>query len=118
MQTEFSIQIEPHPQGIIARLQGHATNPHALDLRQALLQLMSSPPDKIVIDLQELVYIASMTLAELINFRQLFQKQGGRLRLAGANRNVADVFQQTHLDDLFPMYDTPEQALEDEKSDG
>lgn len=114
MQTDFSVQIDPRPQGVIARLQGHATNTHASELRQALLQLMSSPPAKVVIDLKELAYIASMTLAELINFRLMFHQQGGRLHLAGANRNVADVFQQTHLDGLFPMYDNTDAALEDD----
>jgi len=79
----------------------------------ALNALLEQRAQRVVIDLRELHYIASMTLAELIHFRRELQAYGGHLRLAGASAPIVSVFETTHLADLFPMYPTAEQALDE-----
>lgn len=110
----FEVEIQDLPQGTVASLRGEAGNDRAEKVHQALSRLLEQRTQQVVIDLRELSYIASMTLAELISFRREMQSYGGRLRLAGATDSIVSVFKTTHLVDLFPMFDTPEAALETE----
>lgn len=107
----FDIEVQRQANGTIARLRGSAENAHARDIHDALAELLSDRASPVVIDLRELSFIASATLAELISFRQQLTVYGGQLRLAGANDQVRSVFRQTHLSDLFPMYPSAEDAL-------
>jgi len=109
----FEVKIKDSPNGTVASLCGDASNDRAQKVRTALNALLEQRAQRVVIDLRELHYIASMTLAELIHFRRELQAYGGRLRLAGASAPIVSVFETTHLADLFPMYPTAEQALDE-----
>jgi anti-sigma B factor antagonist len=111
MTDAFQIQVEPRPEGVIARLEGSVANAEVDSLHQMLVDLLSQRADHVVLDLRRLEYIASMALAELIQFRRDMQAYGGRLRLAGAQDNIAEVFRQTRLNDIFPMFNDPEAAI-------
>jgi anti-anti-sigma factor len=110
----FEVEVRDLPRGAVASLRGEASNDRAENVHQALSRLLEQRTQQVVIDLRELSFIASMTLAELISFRREMQSYGGRLRLAGATDPIVSVFKTTHLADLFPMFDTPEAALDDE----
>ena len=112
VEKPFEVEIRDCPQGTIATLRGEASNERAENIRQALHALLEKRTQRVVIDLCELSFIASMTLAELISFRRELQSYGGRLRLAGAPDSIASVFKTTHLADLFPMFETSQAALD------
>jgi len=109
----FEVNIAEDPRGTVATISGEVHNDRALKVREALADLLEQRADRVVIDLRELRFIASMALAELIHFRREIQSYGGRLRLAGAPDAIVNLFQTTHLADLFPMYPTPDEALDD-----
>jgi len=111
MTDTFHIHVEPRPEGVIARLEGSAANAEVDSLHDTLADLLNQRVDHVVLDLQRLEYLASMALAELIQFRRDMQAYGGRLRLAGARDNIAELFHQTRLNDIFPMFDDPESAM-------
>lgn len=107
----FEVTIESRPAGAVASIRGEAGNERSDTVRDALARLIDQRVDRVVIDLRDLHYIASMTIAELIHFREAVRGYGGRLRLAGANDNITRLFETSHLSDLFPMFDDPDDAL-------
>lgn len=108
---EFSIDLQSQPPGLIARLRGQASNLHAPSVRATLADVLKQGSSPVVIDLGELEFIASAALAELISFRKELAACGRRIRLAGARHQIHDLFQKTRLVELFPMYQTADDAL-------
>lgn len=108
----LEIQIDQRPDAAVAHLRGNASNTEAEHLRAALLELGAASYDHVVIDLDELEFIASMALAELIEFHQNIHKSGGRLRLCGAHDAIADLFKKTRLVEVFPLFETIDEAIE------
>ena len=111
--SDFQINTESRDQAVIAHLRGDAGNQHADDIRDAFTPILKQRVLRVVLDLSELAFIASMALGELITFRRDLQTYGGQLRLAGANPAIADVFRKTRLVELFPMFPDPDHALAD-----
>ena len=109
--SEFAVDIDSQPNGMIARLRGSASNIHAESMRNALANILQQRANPVIIDLGELDYIASAALAELISFRQNLQSYGGCMRLAGARDQIAELFEKTRLVELFPMYPSATDAL-------
>jgi anti-sigma B factor antagonist len=109
--AEFQVQVEQRDAGAIARLRGNADNAHADDVRRKLTDLLERRSRRVVIDLSELAFIASLVIGELLTFRREIQAYGGELRLAGPAANVEDVFRTTRLVELFPVFPDAEQAL-------
>jgi anti-anti-sigma factor len=107
----FTVDIDKRDNGVVAHLRGNASNNQANILHEALAGILQDRPSPVVIDVDALDFIASAALAELINFRQNLRVYGGRLRLAGARDQIADVLRTTHLADLFPMFRNADDAL-------
>ena len=108
----LDIQIEERPDIAVARLRGNASNTEADKLRNALLTLGNERFERVVIDLNDLHFIASMALAELIEFHQVLNKSGNRLHLCGAHDSIADLFRKTRLAEVFPLFDDVDAAIE------
>lgn len=113
--TDFQVEVEQRDAGAIARLQGSAENAHADDVRKKLAGLLERRSRRVVIDLSQLAFIASLVIGELLTFRREIQAYGGELRLAGPAANVEDVFRTTRLVELFPVFPDAEQALTDDQ---
>ncbi len=109
--SAFTIDTETRDKGVIAHLKGDANNQHATDIREAFSPVLQERVLRIVLDLSELEFIASIALGELISLRHDLQTYGGQLRLAGANPHVEDVFKKTRLAELFPMFKDPDEAI-------
>ncbi|MBI1368090.1 MAG: anti-sigma factor antagonist [Planctomycetes bacterium] len=109
--TQFNVDIANHDQGVIIRLHGDATLSATTALRDALQPVVERKPKRVVLDLAQLVFINSLGLGALLEFRQALNAHGARLRMAGASDRVADIFMKTRLAELFPMYPTAEEAI-------
>lgn len=107
----FSIELESRPDTYIAHLAGDASNAQSEKIHDALGKLADGSGRCVVIDLQELQFIASTTLAELIQLSQQLRESGSPLRICGAQAQIADVFEKTRLVDVFPMYDNIDAAM-------
>jgi anti-sigma B factor antagonist len=65
----------------------------------------------IVIDLSQVPYVDSSGLAIFIDALQRVQQYGGRLALAGLQKNVRLVFEISKLDKVFKIFDDSQSAL-------
>ena len=66
---------------------------------------------RFIFDLSGVTFIDSQCLNVLINFAQELEHLRGRIAIAGAAPNVANVFYVTHLDRLFAIYDDVQDAV-------
>ena len=60
-----------------------------------------------------LAYVASADCSGLAAFVSVFKRMApdGELRLAGVSRPVRALLSATHLDEVFPVFDDPAEAL-------
>jgi len=107
----FDIQIDQRTDAVVARLSGSASNAQADRLRTTLAELAEEDETRVVVDMQELSFIASMSLAELLQLHLKLKQSGRRLRLSGATDPIADVFKKTRLVELFPLYPSIDEAI-------
>jgi anti-anti-sigma factor len=66
---------------------------------------------KLILDLAAVGHMASMALGKLIMLNRKVQAAGGRLALCGLTPVVAQVLEITHLNELFSIYPTRQEAL-------
>ena len=110
--NEFQLQVESSGEWLILRLTGEASADHLEPLRRQFHELISQEPTGVVFDLSHLTFISSVTLGLLIEFRHDLRTAGSELRLAGASPRITKIFQETRLAEIFPMYDTPDHAID------
>jgi len=80
-------------------------------LRDALTELARSANAKVVVNLARVNYIDSSGLGVLVGAMKEAGKSGGKLVLAGLNREVRTVFDLTRLSRFFDIYDSETAAL-------
>jgi anti-sigma B factor antagonist len=80
------------------------------DLRRALFDSLKEAP-KLAVNLQALRYIDSSGIATLIEALKNAQRLGKEFVLFGLNPGVLDVFRLTHVNRIFRICETEEQAL-------
>ncbi len=107
----FEMNIEPRPNWTIARLHGEASLTESTPLETKLRQITDQRQPNVILDLTDLSFIDSSALGILVQFRHDVQKYGGRIRLVGAQRHITDVFRKTRLVELFPMFDSADEAI-------
>lgn len=81
------------------------------DLRKELKRHLKAKPKLMVIDLAGVEYIDSSGVATLIESFQELGKSGGKLRLAGPTPAVLQVFKFVHLENVFDIASSLEEAL-------
>lgn len=80
-------------------------------LREKLQAALKSKPKGILIDMNACPYIDSSGIATLVEALQGLRISGGRMAIAGTAQRVKDIFEIAHLDGIFPMFGTVEEAL-------
>ena len=63
-----------------------------------------------IIDLTEVEYMDSAGMGAIFNYYVSSQRRGHKLRVAGANYRVVELFKLTHADSLIPMTATVAEA--------
>lgn len=64
-----------------------------------------------VVDLSEVGYMDSSGIATLVRAWQTMQKNGGKLKLAAPSASVKDVFELAHVNEIFDICDSVQEAL-------
>jgi anti-sigma B factor antagonist len=73
--------------------------------------LAASAPRRVVVDLTEVSFLASIGIRELISSAKALQQRGGRMvLLVGENAGVAKTLEVTGIDTLIPMFANPADA--------
>jgi len=68
---------------------------------------------RLLLDLSSIRYLSSYALGILSNFLKKVIAAGGHLRLCGLSADLLDEFRITHLDHVFEIYGSKQEALRD-----
>ncbi len=83
-------------------------------MKSRIKELIDEGRTEIVCDLREVSFVDSSGLSALVSglkATQATREQGGFLKVAGANEQVARIFKLTMLDRVFEMYASSDAAL-------
>lgn len=96
----------PQPGTALLDVHGEIDTLTAPPLERALLDLLSDPgPDRLVVDLSGVTFLASSGLAVLLRAAHRAAERELRLRLVTSSRAVRRPLQITGSDQLFDMYE-------------
>lgn len=110
----LEIRVEERDGAVIAKLIGEASLATSGDLERGLMGVHARRPSRLVLDLSELTFIASLALGNLVELQQrVVGRNGGAVRAAGLRPEVRKAFEHARLDQLFPFSETVDQALSD-----
>jgi anti-sigma B factor antagonist len=70
-------------------------------VERLLSSIIAERPEHVVVDLSGVTFIESSGLAVLIKAVQDIKEYGGKLTLAGINKNVRSIFEMARLDQFF-----------------
>ena len=113
----LEINVQRQGAHAVVRLCGSAGIGQVGPLRDALYELAAKDVRLIVLDLHDLDFIGSAGLAAIVSgYLQMCGYQQSRhhpglIRLAAPQPAVLDVIRRTRLTELFPVYDSVEQAI-------
>ena len=80
-------------------------------MKGRIKELIDAGRTEIVCDLSEVSFVDSSGLSALVSGLKATREQGGFLRVAGVNEQVARIFKLTMLDRVFEMYASADAAL-------
>ena len=83
----------------------------AVQLREAIRELISKGVKKIIVGLGNVNYIDSSGLGELVSSYTTAKNQGADLKLLNLTKKVKDVLQVTKLYTVFDIYDDEASAI-------
>ena len=83
----------------------------AVQLREAIRELISKGVKKIIVGLGDVNYIDSSGLGELVSSFTTAKNQGAELKLLNLTKKVKDVLQVTKLYTVFDIYDDEASAI-------
>ena len=78
-----------------------------------LLSLASGDePRKLLINFENVRFFSSAAINKLIVLEKRVRAQGGLIKLCNLRPEVGDLFNFTNLDNLFPIFDSQDKAIE------
>ncbi|HEX2959759.1 MAG TPA: STAS domain-containing protein [Chitinispirillaceae bacterium] len=112
--VDIKLNIERHSDGdkCIFVLRGVMNHPMGSSLFRQQLLLSLAEYRKILLDMEELTFFDSLSLGTVLNMNILLKKTGGALRICGPNYIVTDLFKTLSIDQIVPVFETREKALE------
>lgn len=96
----------------ILRVGGTLDLQHVAAFRQQVGGLLKKGQVRIIFDLEELEFIDSAGLEALLSTLVTAKKIGGFVALAGVRKTVARVFQITHMEKAFQIFNNLNDAIE------
>ena len=106
------IQADQTPRGLIARIVGDMGVDQVDELDRQLHLLTVLKPKLAVLDLSRVGFISSMAIGALVRFRNQITEGGGRVALAGMQKNVEDSFLYTGLERVFALHKSVAEAVD------
>jgi anti-sigma B factor antagonist len=110
MEQGFEITERTEENTPVLSVRGEIDVSTAPTLRDHLVQTSQRGHETVVVDLAEVTFLDSTALGVLVGGLKRFRAAGGELRLVVTGRNVSKVLEITGLDDVFPVYQSVEQA--------
>jgi len=107
------MNIEPTEleKAVLLKVSGRMDAENSHEFEQACQRWITQGRKHLIADLDQLQYVSSMGLRSFLAVAQKLQGASGSLILCGLHGLPRQVFEMTRLIGLFPVFDTPEQAL-------
>lgn len=80
-------------------------------IESKLSETISAHKGKVLADLGNVNFVASLALRMLLTNLKTVQQLGGDLRLAGLQPQISEIFRKSRFDTLFKIYPDRETAL-------
>lgn len=95
---------------VILILSGDIDLNHSPKLRKLLREKVGAETKSLLFDFSSVNYIDSSGLATLVEYYQGSRKYLGKIALASLNTRVKSVFELVRLGEIFPIYNSLEEA--------
>lgn len=108
-----AIQVSSKVKGdaLLISLKGDAGMASIDVLEPELSKICERKPSLAVLDMTGLTFISSMGMGSLVSFQRGVQRCGGKVRIAGLQPMLAEVFRRARLHDVFEIHDSVDEAL-------
>jgi anti-anti-sigma factor len=93
----------------VTTLQGDSTTDSLFE--QAYAVVDEAGRSKLVLNLDGVVFLASMALGKLVRLMQKARQTGGKLTLCHVARNLEELLRVTHLSDVLLTYGDEQEAV-------
>ncbi|MEW6040730.1 MAG: STAS domain-containing protein, partial [Elusimicrobiota bacterium] len=99
---------------VYLKVKGMLCNPHEADKFKNSVQKVMKNKDKLLIDFNDLLFIDSSGMAELINIQRLLKKENKKMAIYGMNDIVLDLIYNIGINFIISVFESEEEALLDE----
>lgn len=96
---------------IIFKLVGDLDAFSSKDFKPVMIDFVERGFKNYIVDLSETPFIDSSGLVSLISLLKRAKTLGGYMKLAGARKEIKEIFNITGLDKVFEFYDSVDEAL-------
>ncbi len=107
----LSVEVAPHPTGVLVSLHGSATMERCDELTARLADAAQGQPALMVLDLGDLDFICSLGLGSIVAVYLRAMKHGGRVVVSRPAPAIREMLELTRLTHLLTVYDTVDAAL-------
>ena len=109
--TPFRMEVEPRDATCLVRLHGSCTMEVSNQLGEKLRELAEDDVNHIILDMTDLDFIESTGLGGVVSTYLRCRRRSGDLKLVGPRPPILAVLQLTRLTQLFPVFDSIDDAL-------
>ncbi len=74
---------------------------------QVLRYLATHPGANLLLNFENVDYLSSAVLTELLRIHRAIQETEGNLRLCGISKTIREIFEITNLDQIFSIHEEP-----------
>jgi anti-anti-sigma factor len=96
---------------MVIHLDGSAGITSADELERAARRIKIQRPRRLIVDLTNLSFIASLGLGVLVALSAAVRAEGGTMQLVAPRPYIADAIKRCRLDRLLPMYADMDAAI-------
>lgn len=99
----MEIKVQNNPENVIVTMIGSFDTLASEQAEPVVKELEGLASKPIVLDCNELDYIASSGLRVLLRLRKACAAQGQQVTILGVNENIMEILKVTHFDRMFIM---------------
>lgn len=112
---KLTIKIDKHPElknTYIAHFNGafDGSINEPLEELESLIKNQSETCNNFVLDFEDLIYLNSYAIGQLVNWHNLLAKNCGKIVILHANKEVGEIFRILGISNLFSIFSSLEEA--------
>ena len=96
----------------IFRLMGRLDHTTSQEFKDELFRAISGMSNKIIINCENLDYISSAGIRVILEAHHALLREDGQIILCSMQKHIREVFEKTKFENIVPIIDNMDQALE------